>query len=636
MLNRLESPEKRTVLLWGCALVFVYVLLRAMLLSFTRDESYTYLEFVKPGHFFTQVYNDMSANNHLLNTWLMIGSDRLLGTSEFSLRLPNVGACILFLYFSFRFAMLAGHQWMSWCAFALLALNPYMLDFFSVARGYGLSLAMTMGSLWNFYTWLSRGYRVRDLLWSFAFAALAVLSNFTLLNYFAFLGIYAFFFILRMKDVPAAQKARWLAGPTLIALTLALIISPVLIRLRNGGSFNLQNFGPPEGLWGDTFRTLFLKLFYEHVRYSWAPGLTMILVLLMVTVAILHISLSPKQNDAQVRFLRFILSALAFFAFFIYFLFFTAGAQFPRDRTGLFFVPFLALVPLLLFCTSRAIDRLKLVFAIPVLGLILLLFTRSANLSYALEYKADANIKEAAMLVREDAAADRKDSVSVGVHYAFFGPFNFYRSLWKLDNWKPAGHDDLYARSHDYYFVMNEDLAEMRSGNLRIMKEYISTRTLLLKNMHPGKDLGVLFSEKNDPETCGDPGHLSDKHVLSGKHSIRLDSAWAYCGLSSFLTDSILARKQVLYRFGAMIYTEDRAAGAHLVISVLRHDSTICWKSTDLYYIIPPGKWEHFTFSAPLPPGVQPGDEVRAYVWNNRAIDIYVDGLELEALDLSF
>jgi hypothetical protein len=69
---------------------------------------------------------------------------------------------------------------------------------------------------------------------------------------------------------------------------------------------------------------------------------------------------------------------------------------------------------------------------------------------------------------------------------------------------------------------------------------------------------------------------------------------------------------------------------------VLRHDSTICWKSTDLYYIIPPGKWEHFTFSAPLPPGVQPGDEVRAYVWNNRAIDIYVDGLELEALDLSF
>jgi uncharacterized membrane protein len=90
----------------------------------------------------------MSANNHLLNTWLMKCSVNLFGESEFALRLPNVLAAGVYFFASGALLeKLFEKRWQIVLAFLVLTLNPFILDFFCVARGYGISLAMMMCGL---------------------------------------------------------------------------------------------------------------------------------------------------------------------------------------------------------------------------------------------------------------------------------------------------------------------------------------------------------------------------------------------------------------------------------------------------------------------------------------------------------
>ena len=71
-------------------LLFAYVAFRAMQLSLIWDEANTFFEHVRTPFWLPNNYNYMSANNHLLNTWLMKCSVNVFGESEFALRLPNV------------------------------------------------------------------------------------------------------------------------------------------------------------------------------------------------------------------------------------------------------------------------------------------------------------------------------------------------------------------------------------------------------------------------------------------------------------------------------------------------------------------------------------------------------------------
>src|SRR5665213_1523943 len=142
-------------------LLFAYTISRAFLLSFTRDESFTYLEYVRKGILVLSHYNTTSANNHLLNTWLMELSSKIFGISEFSLRLPNVLAHTLFLIYSAKLVAKLNSNLLIIGSFLILNLNPFLLDFFSLARGYGLSIALMMASLYYAYIFIAenRNYK---------------------------------------------------------------------------------------------------------------------------------------------------------------------------------------------------------------------------------------------------------------------------------------------------------------------------------------------------------------------------------------------------------------------------------------------------------------------------------------------
>jgi hypothetical protein len=131
------------------------------------------------------IFNFEVATNHFLNTLLTKACDFVAGGSEIVLRLPSVIGYAMFLGFSLLILHRSVRPAIAAPGFVLLNLNPYVLDFFSLSRGYGLSLGFLMGSLFYLFKFLdhlqrgegaprgvSRRKRVR---W-------AVMSNFALLN----------------------------------------------------------------------------------------------------------------------------------------------------------------------------------------------------------------------------------------------------------------------------------------------------------------------------------------------------------------------------------------------------------------------------------------------------------------------
>ena len=195
------------LLILGSSLFFIgYEVARAVRASFTCDEAGSYLYFISPN--VLALFNFNSANNHFLNSFLAKISSAAAGSSELVLRLPNLLAYAAYLLFAFlilnRFVKA---KMIVVCGYLLLSLNPYVLDYFSLCRGYGLSLGFLMASLFFFFSFLDKTTepgpdRYRLLRYSLIAASLAVLSNFSLLNVYLGLAVSAFgyFVFLNHRD----------------------------------------------------------------------------------------------------------------------------------------------------------------------------------------------------------------------------------------------------------------------------------------------------------------------------------------------------------------------------------------------------------------------------------------------------
>lgn len=138
MQNRTRSIQA----VW-CALVssgiLAFNIFRAWKQSITYDEATTYLDFVAQP--FSTAMQTYDANHHILHTLLCKLSVSVFGVSELSLRTPSLIGGALFLAACAALCLtelVPGPA--SLAAFPVLVLNPFVLDYLSVARGYGLGL----------------------------------------------------------------------------------------------------------------------------------------------------------------------------------------------------------------------------------------------------------------------------------------------------------------------------------------------------------------------------------------------------------------------------------------------------------------------------------------------------------------
>ena len=194
--STLNLTRKNTVILVLGLIAICAAAFKAYSASFTHDEASSFLNYVVYRiTLMSCAYNPNcwgTANNHLLNTLFMRLSSDVFGNSAFSLRLSNLTALLLYVYSAAQIVRRTSHNAVyAALGMIVLCLNPYVLDFFALARGYGLGLGLMFFSIYALIKFASSRKPIFSTI-SVVAACLAVFANLTYIVYMASLAAVLF------------------------------------------------------------------------------------------------------------------------------------------------------------------------------------------------------------------------------------------------------------------------------------------------------------------------------------------------------------------------------------------------------------------------------------------------------------
>jgi 4-amino-4-deoxy-L-arabinose transferase-like glycosyltransferase len=203
--------------------IFTACVFRAVTQPITTDEAHVYLNYLHGQDFeliFTRKYD---SSNHVLQTILSYGAVKLLGSREIVLRSPSLAAAALYFIAMWRFAFFSFRRsWLAALAVALAVMNPLLLDHFSLARGYGLALALFAWSLYFSLRYL-HDRNERALTLAGLFLGLSVAANLT----FAIPGAGLSFALLASLPNCLRQRALVLRYAVSVLFPAGLLIVPL-------------------------------------------------------------------------------------------------------------------------------------------------------------------------------------------------------------------------------------------------------------------------------------------------------------------------------------------------------------------------------------------------------------------------
>ena len=638
--NQKVSTKTTDVILQVLGSFFlVYTVLRAYLLSFTWDESWTYLEFVRKAIIVPSDFNTMSANNHLLNTWLMRLSCHVFGLNEFALRLPNLLFHVLFIVFSAKIVRHLSSSVIIICSFLILNCNPFVLDFFSLARGYGISFGLMMVSLYYAYRFIeiNRDYRAAFL--AVFFAALATLANIGLLNYFIILaGILVIINGIAYKQ-SETKNILVLIKQTLVILSplsVLYLIVPIIISEKKAGALF---FGGNKGFWIDSVLTLIKETFYENSIFNLfviPVGIGGVMVLLVsMVIVILELLKTKKQVLFNNLTFVFVVLVLCFFANMIQH--YLLGILFPLDRTALFYYPLFVMVLLFLM------DHLSLRFNRHVKGILILItlfmginFIANANLSYAIKWKNEADVKAMIFFLKEYREADvgEQNNIRIGTTIFHESDINFYRNRFDLFWLNIADRNATYDITNDYYFISQEDLVKLPKIKYKVIMEFPRTKMALVSNEESWKK-EIIYKRMIDFDKPmeGEPFNtLSDLVSVHGIHSSYTDSMNHYSdGFTYKIEDSLMKNKTAAVSFKAMVYLENMEADANMVISFERNGKPYSYSNMNIKDVVRRAKeWTPINLIIEAPKDINKDDLLKCYLWNLGKHPVFIDVMELK------
>ena len=460
----------------------VYLILRSIYVDMTIDESASAL-FAIDSKTYLQVYQwlGLSANNHFLNTVLIKFFTSVFGTNQFFIRLPNILAYCLYAYYSFRILELSSKSTLVLITgFLLLNFSPYLLDWFSTARGYGLSYAFMMGSVYYLLLY-SRDVKFRYLCFTMIFSSLSVLSVFSMLNFFsAVLLLLALLIVINLKKTGWRKGLIHFGTVVIFSALLALLIFKPILELKAANQFY---FGGDNGYWKDTIVSacrhfLYNRWHINHEQIAW------ILLILVLTAFLTKVYASIRYRDFDLKELLLPLCLIFIPPLISGVQHYLLGTLYLTQRTA-FFLFILALLSLILVLDSLVRYQKIRVFShitLIILSIFMSIhFIKSSNTRSIIEWSSDQD-NRAALFALKNYSSDMGISPPVKFYttnmhfysidyYNRYEPFSFLFSPDMTDSINKGG----------LYYINKERLNEVHSGRITIIRSFPLSGMIILK-----------------------------------------------------------------------------------------------------------------------------------------------------------
>ena len=475
-------PTKLLPIFTG-VLLFGYILARAIILPITHDESGTCLVFSTQPVSDIVSYAQPIPNNHILNTLLVKLCSQLFGWHPLSVRLPNVLAFILYFCSGLAILRLLDKN-LLFVMSGLVALNfnPFLLDFFSLARGYGLSISFMMAAIY-FGLRFIREPVPRLALAAMTLAAAAVYSNFTTMHfYIAFSGLLMAVVWLKRKSNSKNNSLLSLLNIAIVSILLAGASYGPVTKMMDTNQFV---FWGNDGFYENTLKTLLVSSLYDsgHLGvpiYFFIIPLIAVFVIMLVIAARLWKNKSMGFNSPLFLFLLVFLITTASGPAQHYLL----GTPYLSGRTALFLFPLFALC--LIGLGHHLIlhrKRIHVIYAgmILIFGCVHLL--RTANFNHCYEWWFDANTTEILTYLEKKKNPGR--SVTLNTHWWFAPSFEYYRVTQKLD-WlvlAPYHKDPQPEGIYDYYYSISDETHLLEKNYTPVLHFDWKSRTLMKRKV---------------------------------------------------------------------------------------------------------------------------------------------------------
>ena len=470
-------------ILYLCMGIFILFLVakEAWVIPVTHDEVNT-IELSHRPIWDIITYTDPVPNNHILNTLMIKASQSIFGDHLMAARLHNVASFLLF----FIFTVLTGRilfrdDWLRLAFTFMLVLQPYLLDFFSVTRGYGLSLSFEMMSLYYFFRMIHLK-SAKDVVWSACWAAVGVYANFTLLNYFVplifLLGVHSYIIFYDDQRKSFYSSIRILA---VVGLLLALLCYMPFTRMMATKQFV---YWGTSGFIVDTIKPLIISLRSGTEYFGWDNEKYYKYVFVILSIAgAMAIGLWKIHPNKQI--FTYALSLLLLAVLYNHVQFWLADIPFLNARTALFFIPLVCLVLCLGMEAMLSVHKLTgLLLIVLTVTVSLQHFVRGYNGKSCYEWSGDAEnyvvLKDLEDIISGENIAK---PVKVNCHWVFHPSLDYhihhsaYKDMMELVPYHKDCQPDTDAK---FYFTQSDELEKL-SPRFDVVREYGWKTRLLLK-----------------------------------------------------------------------------------------------------------------------------------------------------------
>ncbi|MBK6821271.1 MAG: hypothetical protein IPG85_17395 [Bacteroidetes bacterium] len=399
-----------TTIALGC-----WVIYRSFILEMTNDEAYSFFN-LSTRHLQMMIG---TANTHWLNSFFILAETTLLGNKEWMIRIHS---CLGFFIFSWAlFQLFKSHikyPIQLLLPITLILLNTYLLDFFSLARGYGISLAFELAACYYI--------SIQDESFQHKCKIYTLLCLATLSCYTCIFILFAYFIHDVLSMISKGQLRLLFSVKNMLAISpfilTASIAIPNILFIKKKGDLGE---GQRNGFISDTLSIFFQRSYGEIIQST--SGIYFALFLFILVVSFYFIYRKKMDERIKILFELFFIILLL-----IEFLYITMDTPYVFGRTALYIdLLFLILITyIFIFISSKQSKKQTAFFSLLLFGLSLFYFIKYKNHHTTIEWWKSQGVY-ASILYLQKTTGNQLRNKKLGMHLAQYGAYvNYYKYLY--------------------------------------------------------------------------------------------------------------------------------------------------------------------------------------------------------------